>query len=521
MPTLNQLRTKLTVLYTGLFGLILLLIAISVYTAVTGNAERTVRGELASNGAVFDRIWALRTSQLHDEADVLAHDFGFRAAVATRDNATVSSALENLRARLNIDAAFVIGLDGQVVASGAPNAHLPPDVLEAVQNSEHTAGVFMIGSDAYHAATAPVMAPAEVGTVVFANRIDRAEMASLEKLAAIPLHASVLSRSANGPWRPTDSGLSADGRAIDALATKALGAPNTTPSMLNTSDGPAAAVVRPLETLVSGKPVALLLTYPMHKALAPVSALLTVMFAIGGAGLALMIAGSWVLADTLTRPLLALEAAVQRLSRGEDAHVDVSTNDEIARLASSFNAMARDIRDRQERLERARDLAEAADRTKSAFLANMSHELRTPLNGVLGVVGVLAETRLDNKQRRMVAIIESSAGILQRVLSDVLDLARIEAGRTDFVAESFALDESVRFLANAAEIQAQAKGLAFNVTIAPDVGPWVIGDRVRLEQILGNLLSNALKFTKSSISSSPSTRRTTPAPAVSAEPDWD
>ena len=147
MPTLNQLRTKLTVLYTGLFGLILLLIAISVYTAVTGNAERTVRGELASNGAVFDRIWALRTSQLHDEADVLAHDFGFRAAVATRDNATVSSALENLRARLNIDAAFVIGLDGQVVASGAPNAHLPPDVLEAVQNSEHTAGVFMIGCD--------------------------------------------------------------------------------------------------------------------------------------------------------------------------------------------------------------------------------------------------------------------------------------------------------------------------------------------------------------------------------------
>jgi signal transduction histidine kinase/ActR/RegA family two-component response regulator len=495
-PKLNQLRTKLTVLYAGLFGLILLLISLAVYSAVTRDAERTVRGELAANGAVFDRIWALRSSQLHDEADVLAHDFGFRAAVATGDTATIRSALENLRQRLGIDAAFVVGLDGRMVATGAPDASLPADVAAAVQGGDQTAGVFIVGAKAYHAAAASIMAPAQVGAVVFVNRIDRDDMASLEKLAAIPLHASVMSRRAGGRWTLDNPGLSADPHAIDALATSALAAPNAAPGMLRTTDGPAAAGVRPLNTLASREQAALLITYPMNKALAPVSALLTLMLAIGAIGLLLLVAGSWALASTLTRPLSALEAAAERLRRGEDARVEVDGDDEIARLASSFNTMARDIRDREERLERARDLAEAANRTKSAFLANMSHEVRTPLNGVLGIAGVLAGTTLDPKQKQMVSIIESSAGTLQRVLSDVLDLARMEAGRVDILAEPFALGEVVRVLADGARVQAQAKGLDFSLIWNADQAVWAVGDRVRLEQILGNLLGNALKFTE-------------------------
>jgi len=497
MPKLNQLRTKLTVLYAGLFGLILLLIALAVYSAVTRNAEHTVRGELAANGAVFDRIWALRSSQLHEEADVLAHDFGFRAAVATGDNATIRSALENLRGRLGIDAAFVITQTGQVVSVGAPGATLPPSVVDAAQAGDQTSGVFTVDGAAYQASAAPIMAPTEVGAVVFSNRIDRDEMASLEKLAAIPLHASVISRHDGGRWRLSGPGLNADPAAIDALAARTLAAASGRPETLQTSEGPAAAEVRPLATLASGEQAALLITYPMGKALAPVSALLSIMLAIGAVGLLLLVAGSWALASTLTRPLSALEAAAERLRRGEDAQVEVASDDEIARLAVSFNAMARDIRDREERLERARDLAEAANRTKSAFLANMSHEVRTPLNGVLGVAGVLAGTELDAKQRQMVTIIESSAATLQRVLSDVLDLARMEAGRVDILAEPFALGDVVHVLADGARVQAEAKGLDFNlIWNTGDAAPWAIGDRVRLEQIVGNLLGNALKFTE-------------------------
>ena len=230
MIKLNQLRTKLTVLYAGLFGLILILIAAAVYTAVTGNAERTVRGELSANGAVFDRdLGASLRAAARDEAGRPFPRFRLPPQRwPASDSATVRSALENLRTRLNIDEAFVVGLDGSVVAAGAPDAALPRDVAAAVQGGDQTSGVFTVGNTAYHAATAPIMAPTEIGVVVFANRIDRAEMASLEKLAAIPLQASVLSRHAGGSWRPVGSGLAADPPAIDALATKTLAAPNST-----------------------------------------------------------------------------------------------------------------------------------------------------------------------------------------------------------------------------------------------------------------------------------------------------
>ena len=100
----------------------------------------------------------------------------------------------------------------------------------------------------------------------------------------------------------------------------------------------------------------------------------------------------------------------------------------------------------------------------------MSHELRTPLNGVLGVAGVLARTSLTASQRQMLEIMESSAFVLQRVLNDVLDLARVEAGRLDIVAEAFRLEDAVRALAASAELQCQAKGLAFSLTIEQEAG---------------------------------------------------
>jgi hypothetical protein len=91
-PMFKRLQTKLTVLYAGLFALALSLVAVTVYVAIASNAQRAVREELAASGTVFDRVWALRTQRLHDGADLLSRDFGFRAAVATHDRPTVESA---------------------------------------------------------------------------------------------------------------------------------------------------------------------------------------------------------------------------------------------------------------------------------------------------------------------------------------------------------------------------------------------------------------------------------------------
>jgi PAS domain S-box-containing protein len=147
-------------------------------------------------------------------------------------------------------------------------------------------------------------------------------------------------------------------------------------------------------------------------------------------------------------------------------------------------------------LQRAAAEAEAANRAKSEFLANMSHEIRTPLNGVMGVAGALARTPLAPPQQEMVSLIETSAKTLETLLSDILDLARIEAGKMELRPEAFDLATSVNACGALFDAAAQAKGLDLEVAIAPDALGAYVGDAARLRQILSNLLGNAVKFTQ-------------------------
>jgi CheY-like chemotaxis protein len=155
-----------------------------------------------------------------------------------------------------------------------------------------------------------------------------------------------------------------------------------------------------------------------------------------------------------------------------------------------------ELRQSAEALKRAAAEAAAANRAKSEFLANMSHEIRTPLNGVMGVAGALARTRLSGAQAEMVSLIETSAKTLETLLSDILDLARIEAGKMELRSEPFDLATSVSACGALFDAAAQAKGLDLEVAIAPDALGAYVGDAARLRQILSNLLGNAVKFTQ-------------------------
>ncbi|WP_304190833.1 PAS domain-containing sensor histidine kinase [Phenylobacterium aquaticum] len=201
------------------------------------------------------------------------------------------------------------------------------------------------------------------------------------------------------------------------------------------------------------------------------------------------------------------------LSAGEMARMDHSTADPlnprhfaIKVLATHDDQGARhlitladDVTERRataESLGAALKAAEQASEAKSAFLANMSHEIRTPLNGIIAGADMLARDALSERSHALVSMIRASSETLERLLSDILDLARAESGRIEVEAEPFHAGEAVRSTAALFRLSAEAKGLSLELDLAEALDAPVVGDMGRLRQVLSNLLSNAVKFTQ-------------------------
>ncbi len=149
----------------------------------------------------------------------------------------------------------------------------------------------------------------------------------------------------------------------------------------------------------------------------------------------------------------------------------------------------------EEALQRSRDLAQSANRAKTEFLANMSHEIRTPLNAVLGSAQLLEFTALDRQQNQFVRMISEASKALLDLLSDVLDVSKIEAGKLELVVEPFYLVDVLNSVATIMTVNAATKDIELAIEVDPKVPFHFLGDSVRLQQILVNLTGNAIKFT--------------------------
>lgn len=162
----------------------------------------------------------------------------------------------------------------------------------------------------------------------------------------------------------------------------------------------------------------------------------------------------------------------------------------------SILAMGIDRRRQLDELARARRTAEAAAKIKSDFLATMSHEIRTPMNGILGMLELLGGSRLDSEQSKWAEIARHSAESLLRIINDVLDLSKIEAGKMVLERIAFSPREMVSGVYELMKVKADEKGLRFNLHIDADVPESLVSDPTRIQQVLFNLLGNAIKFTR-------------------------
>ncbi len=472
----TRLRTKLTVLYVALFGAVLLVVALSVFAAINQAAQRQVRAELTATGTVFDRVWSLRSDRLREGASLLSKDFGFREAVATHDGATIVSEVENLKQRFNIDRAFIVTSDGHMI--GDDTARLAGDgarLTKAFDNAQDPSGVVMLGGEPYQVVGAPVMSPDHIGWLVFAVKLDGAEMAALEKLSAIPLRASVMHRD-DKAWRLAGAA-GPDGAKLSAFVDRELAKHINTAEPLSERGGKSLALVKPLPSLTKAAPAVLVLRYPLAQALAPYRPMLAIVALAALAGLAVVGWGSFALARGITRPITALDEAARRLQRGEEAQVEIETEDEIGRLAGSFNTMATEIRDRERRITHLamhdgetglpnrlaleRVVEALSDRPEGqVYVAALGVHRYDHLRGAIGYT--LAAQALRMVGNRLAGLAPASG--VARVASDVLGFALVAANRA-------AAEDDAQRLMRELEAPLQVGGDVIDVTLHLGLAP--------------------------------------------------
>jgi signal transduction histidine kinase/AmiR/NasT family two-component response regulator/HPt (histidine-containing phosphotransfer) domain-containing protein len=200
----------------------------------------------------------------------------------------------------------------------------------------------------------------------------------------------------------------------------------------------------------------------------------------------------------ISHPIMNLTKTMQQISINKNYNIQIEDKgkDEVGQLIKGFNTMISQIDKQNLALKQAKDQAETSAKIKEQFLANMSHEIRTPMNGIMGMARLLSNTPLTLEQSKFLENISTSANNLLVIINDILDFSKIEAGKLEFENIEFNLYDLLKKLEPIYSQAARDRNIYFKLNIGDRVPKYILGDPTRLNQILVNLLGNAIKFTE-------------------------
>lgn len=207
--------------------------------------------------------------------------------------------------------------------------------------------------------------------------------------------------------------------------------------------------------------------------------------------LAIVLATIYAVFKWIVQPIKRISDRLHQMGDAEDNLLTVPAghaDSELGRLVGDINDLASS-------LAHAKNVAEAANRSKGEFLANMSHEIRTPINAVVGMAYLASKTDLSDKQRDYVEKIRSAGSHLLDLVNDLLDFAKIESGKLELELAEFSLDQLIRRISSIAVEKAREKGLSLAFQVDPEIPDTLVGDSLRIGQLLLNYINNAIKFT--------------------------
>ncbi|WP_262691330.1 putative bifunctional diguanylate cyclase/phosphodiesterase [Kordiimonas aestuarii] len=349
-----KFQTKLTIVYLALFLVVMGVIALFFYRSVTQNVRDQIQNQLGASARTFERILDDRVEKLSGSALLLSRDYGFRDAINNPDDqATVTSALRNHRARLGADLAYIVDLDDELLASvGAEGTTLTaapiPDAMkmEAEENGSASRMV-EIGGRVYELVVVPVLAPIPTAWIAFGMELDEVTALEIKGLSPIDLEIAFVYQNDRGEY--SLAGATSERAALEAFLADN---PPVDPVFSAQFNGQDHLFWRlPLHAVGSEAEISALLYYSIDVALEPFDPLVVAMVGILIGGLLLLISGSVIVSRGVTRPLRRLADAAQRIIAGEYQEVDAPIEgDEVADLTMSFNQMVSAVQERESKI---------------------------------------------------------------------------------------------------------------------------------------------------------------------------